>query len=65
VLLVRHEGPIAIMTLNNPIRLNAFNWAMRQGMYDRLLEIEALESWPAIVLTGPVAICAPAVTSPR
>jgi enoyl-CoA hydratase/carnithine racemase len=52
VLLVRHEGPIAIMTLNNPKRLNAFNWAMRQGMYDRLLEIEALESCRAIVLTG-------------
>src|SRR5260370_3816624 len=52
MLLVRHEGPIAIMALNHPKRLNAFNWAMRQGMYHRLLEIEAMESCRAIVLTG-------------
>jgi enoyl-CoA hydratase/carnithine racemase len=52
VLLVRREGAIAIMTLNNPKRLNAFNWAMRQAMYDRLLELEADEACRAIVLTG-------------
>ena len=55
VLLVRHEGPIAIMTLNNPKRLNAFNWAMRQGMYARLLEIEGMghdvpaRVWPQVL----------------
>src|ERR1700733_587737 len=40
------------MTLNNPRRLNAFNWAMRSAMYERLLEIEANEACRAIVLTG-------------
>jgi enoyl-CoA hydratase/carnithine racemase len=52
VLQVRHEGSIAVMTLNNPKRLNAFNWAMRVAMYERLLEIEANDSCRAIVLTG-------------
>jgi enoyl-CoA hydratase/carnithine racemase len=52
VLLVRYEGPIAVMTLNNLKRLNAFNWAMRSAMYERLLEIEANEACRAIVLTG-------------
>ncbi len=41
ILQVRYEGAIAIMTLNNPRRLNAFNWAMRSSMYERLLEIES------------------------
>jgi enoyl-CoA hydratase/carnithine racemase len=52
ILQVCHEGPIAVMTLNNPKRLNAFNWAMRSAMYERLLEIEANEACRAIVLTG-------------
>jgi enoyl-CoA hydratase/carnithine racemase len=52
VLQVRYDGPIAIMTLNNPKRLNAFNWAMRTAMYERLLEIESNDACRAIVLTG-------------
>lgn len=52
VLQVRYEGHIAVMTMNNPKRLNAFNWAMRSAMYERLLEIEANEACRAIVLTG-------------
>ncbi|MGO9515171.1 MAG: enoyl-CoA hydratase/isomerase family protein [Steroidobacteraceae bacterium] len=52
VLQVRYEGEIAVMTLNNPKRLNAFNWAMRTAMYERLLEIEANDACRAIVLTG-------------
>jgi enoyl-CoA hydratase/carnithine racemase len=52
VLQVRYEGPIAIMTFNNPQRLNAFNWAMRTAMYEHLLEIESNETCRAIVLTG-------------
>ena len=52
VLEVRYEGDIAVMTMNNPRRLNAFNWEMRKAMYDRLLEIEANESCRAIVLQG-------------
>jgi enoyl-CoA hydratase/carnithine racemase len=52
ILQVRHEGAIAVMTMNNPKRLNAFNWAMRSAMYERLLEIEANEACRAIVLSG-------------
>lgn len=52
ILQVRYEGNIAVMTLNNPRRLNAFNWAMRSAMYERLLEIESNDACRAIVLTG-------------
>jgi enoyl-CoA hydratase/carnithine racemase len=52
VLQVRHEGAIAIMTMNNPRKLNAFNWAMRASMYERLLEISADGRCRALVLTG-------------
>lgn len=52
VLEVRYEGDIAVMTMNNPKRLNAFNWEMRSTMYERLLEVEANESCRAIVLQG-------------
>jgi enoyl-CoA hydratase/carnithine racemase len=52
LLQVRHEGPIAIMTLNNPSRMNAFNLAMRSRMYEKLLEIESDEACRALVLTG-------------
>ena len=39
--LVRREGAIAVMTLNFPKRMNAFGLAMRQQMWDRLVELEA------------------------
>jgi enoyl-CoA hydratase/carnithine racemase len=52
VLQVRYEGEIAVLTMNNPKRLNAFNGAMRSAMYDRLLEIEANDGCRAIVLEG-------------
>jgi enoyl-CoA hydratase/carnithine racemase len=52
ILQVRFEGSVAIMTLNNPQRLNALSWAMRSMMYERLLEIEANEACRALVLTG-------------
>ena len=52
LLQLRYEGPIAVMTLNNPRRLNAFNWAMRSSMYTRLLEIEANPDCLGLVLTG-------------
>ena len=52
ILKVEYHGGIAVMTMNNPRRLNAFNWAMRSAMYERLLEIEANDSCRAIVLTG-------------
>jgi enoyl-CoA hydratase/carnithine racemase len=52
ILQVRYDGNIAIMTMNNPQRLNAFNMKMRQSMYARLLEIVENEDCRAIVLTG-------------
>ena len=51
VLLTR-EGAIAILTLNNPARLNAVNLAMRQALFDRLIELGADDTCRAIVLTG-------------
>jgi enoyl-CoA hydratase/carnithine racemase len=50
--LVRREGAIAVMTLNYARRMNAFGLAMRQQMWDRLLELESDGSVRAIVLTG-------------
>jgi 2-(1,2-epoxy-1,2-dihydrophenyl)acetyl-CoA isomerase len=41
-----------VLTLNNPRRLNAFNWAMRSSMYARLLEIEANPDCLGLLLTG-------------
>jgi enoyl-CoA hydratase/carnithine racemase len=52
ILQVRMEGNIAIMTMNYPKRMNAFNMAMRTLMYQRLLELEAEDACRAIVLTG-------------
>lgn len=52
ILQVRYDGNIAVMTMNYPERLNAFNMKMRTLMYERLLEIEANDACRAIVLTG-------------
>jgi len=49
---LRYEGSIAIMTLNNPKRMNAVSVAMRKTMHELLLEIEANDVCRAIVLTG-------------
>jgi enoyl-CoA hydratase/carnithine racemase len=52
LVLVRREGAIAVMTLNNPRRMNAFSLAMRTQMWERLVELESDDSCRAIVLTG-------------
>ncbi len=49
---VRYEGCIAVMTLNNPKRMNAFGLEMRKTAYERLLEIESNDACRAVVLTG-------------
>ena len=49
---VRREGATAILTLNYPSRMNAFGLAMRQQLWDRLLELQSDEGVRAIVLTG-------------
>jgi len=52
LVLVRREGAIAVLTLNNPRRMNAFSLAMRTQMWERLVELEADDGCRAIVLTG-------------
>jgi enoyl-CoA hydratase/carnithine racemase len=52
ILQVHFEENIAVITLNNPKRMNAFGMAMRTAMYQRLLELEADDACRAIVLTG-------------
>jgi enoyl-CoA hydratase/carnithine racemase len=49
---VRREGSIAIVTLNNPEKINAYNMAMRTGLFDRLVELNSDNDCRAIVLTG-------------
>jgi enoyl-CoA hydratase/carnithine racemase len=50
--LLRREGSIAILTLNQPERLNAVSLAMREALYTQLLVLQADELCRAIVLTG-------------
>jgi enoyl-CoA hydratase/carnithine racemase len=52
VLKVEYRGDIAVMTLNNPKRMNAFSLGMREAMYARLLEIDANDACRALVLQG-------------
>ena len=64
VLQVRREGSIAVMTMNYPLRRNAFNMAMRTAMYARLLEIEAERGLPGTWCSRARAgTSAPAATS--
>lgn len=49
---VRREGSIAIMTLNNPDKINAYNMAMRTTLFDRLVALNGDDGCRAIVLTG-------------
>jgi enoyl-CoA hydratase/carnithine racemase len=49
---VRFEGNIAVMTMNNPQRMNALSGEMRVAMHTRLLELEANPDCRAIILNG-------------
>lgn len=51
-LLERHEGGVAILTLNRPARLNAFSAAMTEGLRGALARIAADQDLGAVVLTG-------------
>jgi enoyl-CoA hydratase/carnithine racemase len=51
-ILLSREGAIAVLTLNNPGRLNAVGLAMREALFDRLIELGADDTCRAIVLTG-------------
>lgn len=59
-LLVETDGPVAIVTLNRPDRMNAFNEAMRRAFICELARLNADAAVRAIVLTGagPRAFCA-------
>jgi enoyl-CoA hydratase/carnithine racemase len=49
---LHREGSIAVLTLNQPERLNAVSLAMREALYAHLLRMQSDESCRAIVLTG-------------
>jgi enoyl-CoA hydratase/carnithine racemase len=49
---VRFEGDVAVMTMNNPRRMNALSGEMREAMHASLLELETNRDCRAIVLTG-------------
>jgi enoyl-CoA hydratase/carnithine racemase len=50
--LLHREGAIAVLTLNNPARLNAVGLAMREALFDHLIALGADDACRAIVLTG-------------
>ncbi|MEP9375327.1 enoyl-CoA hydratase/isomerase family protein [Aquabacter sp. CN5-332] len=59
-LLVSVDGSVAVVTLNRPERMNAFNEAMRVAFIAELGRLDADEAIRAIVITGagPRAFCA-------
>lgn len=60
IILVQHEGDVAVVTLNYPQRRNAFSLKMRQALYKSLYQLmHHDETCRAIVLTGAAgAFCA-------
>ena len=50
--LMKREGPIAVLILNRPEKLNALNYATNDRLMERLDEIEDDNSLRAVVLTG-------------
>jgi enoyl-CoA hydratase/carnithine racemase len=51
-ILLSREGAIAVLTLNKPSRLNALGLAMREALFDPLIELGADDACRAIALTG-------------
>lgn len=62
---VRFEvpGPVATITLNRPDRLNAMTEELIGGVLDCLEQASADDAIRVVVLTGPAAVSARAVTS--
>ncbi len=52
VLLVEHDGPVAVVTLNRPQAMNALNAALRRALAAAFRTLEADDNVRAIVLTG-------------
>lgn len=51
-ILVTRDGPVAIVTLNRPDRMNAVHYAMMVELADRLEALEGDDEVGAVVLTG-------------
>ena len=51
-ILVSREGQVAVMTLNRPDQLNAWDWRMSREMGHAFAEMDADDDVRAIVLTG-------------
>jgi enoyl-CoA hydratase len=51
-ILVSNHGPVAVITLNRPARLNAWTTAMREMIIDALLRFNADDGVAAIIMTG-------------
>jgi enoyl-CoA hydratase len=52
VLLVTHDGPVAVVTLNRPQAMNALNRDLRRALATGFRALEADDNVRAIVLTG-------------
>ncbi|HKS70937.1 MAG TPA: enoyl-CoA hydratase-related protein [Ktedonobacterales bacterium] len=51
-IVVDHEGPIALVTINRAEKLNALNWQIVSELADRLEELDRDDTIRCIVLTG-------------
>jgi enoyl-CoA hydratase len=51
-ILITHDGPVGIITLNRPEAMNALSKAMRQELYDAITSLNADDSVSVIILTG-------------
>lgn len=50
--LTRIEGPVAVITINRPERMNALGLAVREGIWDALTAFEADPALQVAILTG-------------
>lgn len=55
---VEREGPVAIVTLDRPERMNAFDLAMRRALAAAFIDLTADEGVRAIVVTGGATVFA-------
>ncbi|WP_150695744.1 enoyl-CoA hydratase/isomerase family protein [Pandoraea terrae] len=51
-ILVKHVGPVGVITLNRPASLNAWTIAMREQIIDTLQRFDADDAVSAIIMTG-------------